>query len=56
MTQNQTKIITKKMKMTKNSKKCTKDIINGYVYLEKTSLFLKLSMACNIGVANFVRT
>ena len=36
--------------------KVTKDIINGYVYVEKISQFLKLSMAYNMGVANFVYT
>ena len=44
------------MKMTKIFKKYTRDIVNGYVYVEKISLILKLSMACDIGVANFVRT
>ena len=43
--------------MTKIFKKIyTKDTINGYVYVEKASKILKLSMACNIGVANFVHT
>ena len=37
MTQNWTKKITIKMKMTKNFKKIYKDIINGYVYVEKMS-------------------
>jgi hypothetical protein len=35
MMQNWTKTITKKMKMKKNSINYTKDIINGYVYIEK---------------------
>ena len=56
MMQNWTKTITTKMKMTKNLKIYTKDIINGYVYVEKISEILKLSMACNIGVTNFVGT
>ena len=43
------------MKMT-NFFKYRKDIINGYVYVEKISWFKKLSMAYNIGVANFDRT
>ena len=37
MTQNWTKTITIKMKMTKNFKKIYKDNINGYVYVEKMS-------------------
>jgi hypothetical protein len=44
------------MKMTKNFKKYIKDIINDYVYREKISQFLKISMAYNIGVANFGRS
>ena len=43
------------MKMTKISKKYAKDTINDYVYVEKTSYIFKLSMACKIRVANFVR-
>ena len=39
MMQNWTKINTTKMKMTKISKKYTKDIINGYVYVEKYDSF-----------------
>ena len=31
------------------TRKYTKDIIEGYVYLE----IIKVSMECNIGVANF---
>ena len=38
MTHNWTNTITiKKMRMTKNFQKNTKDIINGYVYVEKIS-------------------
>ena len=44
------------MKMTKFFLNYTKDIINGYIYVEKISQFLKLSMGCNIGVVNFVHT
>ena len=33
-----------------------KDVINGYVYVEKISLSLKLSMQHNVGVANLSRT
>ena len=42
--------------MTINYNFFTKGTINGYVYVEKISQILKLSMACNIGVANFIRT
>jgi hypothetical protein len=57
MTQNWTKKLTTKMKMTKNFRKYTKDTINAYVYVENISKKkLKLCMTCNIGVANFVRT
>ena len=49
--QNQTKIII--TAKSENDKKLqeehAKDIINGYVYVEKISYFLKLSMACNTG-------
>ena len=37
MMQNWTKNITTKMKMAKNSRKYKKDIVNGYVYVEKLS-------------------
>ena len=40
------------MNMDKFSKKYTKYVINGYVYVEKLSWNLKLSMPYNIGVAN----
>ena len=42
MTQNWTKIITTKTRWLKNSKKITKDIINGYVYVEKNIIVLKI--------------
>ena len=35
MTQNLTKKSLEKMEMTKNFKKYTNDIINGYIYIEK---------------------
>ena len=44
------------MKMTEKFKEIQKDTINDFVYVEKISKKLKLSMACNIGVANFVHT
>ena len=37
MTQNWTKTITTKMKITKNFKKYTKDTINDYVYVKTLS-------------------
>ena len=37
MTHNWTKTITIKMNMAKNFKQYTKDVINGYVYVEKIS-------------------
>ena len=55
MKQNCTKTIITKTKMS-NFFLSTKDAINGYVYVEKKSYISKLSMACNIGIANFVRT
>ena len=42
MTQNWTKKFTKKIKMPKNFKKYTKDIINGYAYVEKKIIVLKI--------------
>ena len=50
MTHNWTKI------WLKLSKKCTKYVINGYVYVEKISQNLKLSMPYNIGVATLSRS
>ena len=58
MTQNWTKRITTKMKMTKNCKKYVYQRYYKwlYIYVENISWILKLSMTCNIGVANFVHT
>ena len=44
------------MKMTKNFKKYTKRYYQWLCICRITSWILKLSMACDIGVANFVRT
>ena len=50
------KKLLQKWRWLKISKEYRKDnIIKGYVYVEKISWFKKLSMAYNIGVANFDR-
>ena len=43
------------MNMAKKFNKYTKDVINGYVYVEKVSYNLNLSMPYNIGIANLSR-
>jgi len=56
MTQNWTKIITTKMKMTKNSKKVYKRYYQWLSICRKNIIILKLSMAYNIGIVNFAHT
>ena len=40
----------------KSSKIYIKDVFNGYVYVKKNIIKLKISMTYNIGVANLSRT
>jgi len=55
MTQSWTKTITTKKKMTKNYKKIYKRYYQWLCIRRKTIIIFKLSMANNIGVANFAR-
>jgi hypothetical protein len=54
MTQIELKTLLGKMKMTKTFKKYIQKILSMVMYIEKKyHNFLKISMAYNIGVANF---